>query len=226
MMPVSAEKFWQLIHNYDSAVFPVQFAFTAAAVFLLFRLRRKPGAALDRWINLFLMACYLWIGIVFFLVFNAELSRKLCYFQPALMFLIALLFGLDLFRKKNHFRLPVPPGGRTVVLALLTYSIAGYPLVGWLLGHPYSVEISRRFSLWVPILGVYPCPTTIFALALLGAGRPRADGKVMIPLLFWALFSIAGPPLRLYGVYEDIGLFLAGIYGLIRLIGNTKRKER
>lgn len=46
----------------------------------------------------------------------------------------------------------------------------------------------------------------------------------MIPLLFWALFSIGGPPVRFYGVYEDLGLFLAGIYGLIMLIAHFRQK--
>ena len=100
----------------------------------------------------------------------------------------------------------------------------GYSLIGWLLGHPYSVKISRDFSICVPILGLYPCPTTIFSLSLLSLALPQGDKKVMIPLLFWGLFSIMKPPLRIYRVYEDLGLFFGGFYGLIVSVKSFRKR--
>ena len=224
-MLMTSEEFWHLIHRYDAAIFPVQFVFSAAAIVLLVFIVKRPSAKLNRWVNIFLMVCYLWIGVLFFLVYNAELSAQMRYFQPILMFIIAMLFGLDIFMKKSSFELPAAPWERGLVLSFLAYSIIGYPLIGWALGHPYLVQLSRSSSIWVPIFGVYPCPTTVFSVTLVAAALPRGDRKVMIPLLFWALFSIMGPPVRNYGVYEDIGLFLAGVYGLIRLIRTFRKKE-
>ena len=217
-MLMTSEKFWALIHNYDSAIFPVQFVFSIIAIVLLVLIIRKPQDKLNRVINLFLMLCYLWIGVVFFLGFNRELSQQTRYFQPILMTIIALLFGLDVFLKKTDYRFPDSTFHRSIVVFLAAYSIIGYPLIGWLLGHPYSVKIFGTSSIWVPIFGVYPCPTTVLSLGLLSTALPRGNKIVMIPLLLWALFSPCGPPIRNYGAYEDLGLFLAGIYGLIMFI--------
>ena len=224
-MIASEQNFWSLIHQYDTAVFPVQYLFSLIAVILVIGMFKSPGEKLNRLINLFLAMSYLWIGIVFFLVHNRTLSEQMHYFQPALMFLIAFLFFVDIFRKKNRFRFSQSSWRNAFALVLIVYSIFGYPLVGWLLEHPYAVKISDTLALWVPILGVYPCPTTIFALSLLSLAYPHNDKKVIFPLLFWALSSVFGPPLRVYGVYEDIGLFLTGLFLLIIVIKNHKRER-
>lgn len=137
---------------------------------------------------------------------------------PNNIFVIALFFFLDLKYKKNDYRIPQNPLLRIIILFLLAYSILGYPLVGWILKHPYMVELQGGFSLWVPILGLYPCPTTIFAIALLAGSLPRADIKTILAAVSWALPSIAGKPIVEYKAYEDLILFLAGIYGLVMAI--------
>lgn len=224
MTMIPSEEFWKLIHEYDAAIFPMQLIFTLVAVLLVVFMAKKPGDKLNRWMNLFLALCYLWIGVVFYLVHNRDLSSRMHYFQPILMFIIAFFFALDIFLKRTHFKFSNNSCHNCMMLILMGYSIIGYPIIGWLLGHPYAVEISGDFSIWVPILGVYPCPTTIFSLSLLSLALPKGDKKVMIPLLFWSLFSIMGPPLRIYGVYEDLGLFFAGLYGLIVFIISFKKR--
>ena len=225
MPMMTSEEFWDLIHGYDLAIFPMQYIFSLVAIVLVVLMAKKPGAKLNVWMNLFLAVCYSWIGIIFYLVHNRDLSEKMHYFQPALMFIIALLFILDIFLKKSDFKFSQNRSHNYIALFFLAYSIIGYPIVGWLLGHPYSVKFSGDLAIWVPILGVYPCPTTIFSLALLSLALPRADKKVMIPLLYWGIFSIMGPPLRVYGVYEDLVLFFAGIYGLVFFIKNFRKKS-
>ena len=224
MTPMTSEEFWKLIHEYDASIFPMQFIFSIVAVVLVVFMAKKPSAKLNKWINLFLVSCYLWIGVVFFLVHNRDLSARMHYFQPILMFIIAFLFALDIFVKRTNFKFSNNRGHNWIMLFFMAYSIIGYPLIGWLLGHPYSVKITGDFSTWVPILGVYPCPTTIFSLSLLSLALPQGDKKVMIPLLVWSLFSIMGPPLRMYGVYEDIGLFFAGLYGLIIFVKSFRKR--
>ena len=60
---MTSEEFWKLIHKYDAAIFPMQFIFSIAAVVLVVFMVKKPSARLNRWINLFLVLCYLWIGV-------------------------------------------------------------------------------------------------------------------------------------------------------------------
>lgn len=214
---LSSDEFWKLVHQYDAAVFPMQLVFAAAAVLLVVLVARKPGPGTSALVMSFLAACYTWVGVVFFLIFNPKLSAQMGYFQPILMFVIAGLLCLDAYRGQTQFRWPKAVGHQAVLVVLVAYSIVGYPIMGWVLGHPYAVEVARGVFIWVPILGVFPCPTTIFALALLVPALPRADKKVLIVLLLWAVPSVLGPPMRLYGVYEDVGLFVAGLYGLFML---------
>lgn len=221
---MSAEQFWSFLHSYDAAIFPIHLCFSIVAILLIVFMLRKPSVSLNVLINLFLAVCYIFIAIFFFLVHNKELSVQMHYFQPILMFLIAFLFLLDIFLKRTDYRLPDSKLRRFFFFFFAGYSIVGYPIIGGLLGHPYWANVTGDFSIWIPILGVYPCPTTILALVLLSSALPRADKKVMIPLLYWAIFSIFGPPLRNYGIYEDIALFLSGVYGLVMLIKYFKRR--
>lgn len=211
-----AEDEWDLFNRYDQAFFPFHYIISAVALILVYYVWAKPGKKTDFFANLFFLLCYLWIGAGFYLIYRNELTTKIQYFQPVLMFLIAFCFGMDLLKKRNEYRIPANGVFRGITIFLIIYSIAGYPLIGQLLNHPYSVRITENLILWVPILGAYPCPTTIFAIALLAGSFPKADGKVLILLILWAVLSIVGKPMAEYHAYEDIVLFLAGIYGACR----------
>jgi len=133
------------------------------------------------------------------------------WFGAPLFIIIAILFAVDVFAKKTEFRLPNARWQKylTIFLILCTFL---YPLFEWFLGHCYP-EIC--------MIGVFPCPTTAFALALLTAAIPKVDKKVYILLLFWALPSVS-KCFGMWGAYEDCVLFGAGVYGLIMLIKNWK----
>ncbi len=209
---------WDLFNRYDQAFFPFHYIISAIAVILVFLVIKKPGKRTGMFANLFLMLCYLWIGAGFYLIYKNELTMRIQYFQPVLMFLIALCFGIDLFRGRNGFRMPGNRLQKILTISLIAYSIIGYPLMGYLLKHPYAVKTANDTLLWVPILGAYPCPTTIFAIALLSGSLPETDRSALILLIIWAIFSIIGKPIVEYHAYEDIVLFLAGLYGGYALI--------
>jgi len=99
----------------------------------------------------------------------------------------------------------------TIVWLLL---VALYPLVGWVfLGHTYPQML----------LPLFPCPLTVFAIALVAAATPNVDKKVFVVLLPWALMGLP----KCFGAldcYEDCILFAAGAYGLIVLIKNWKAR--
>ncbi|MGC9393482.1 MAG: DUF6064 family protein [Anaerolineae bacterium] len=66
---------------------------------------------------------------------------------------------------------------------------------------------------------LFPCPLTVFAIALVAAAVPNVDKKVFIALLPWALLGLP----KCFGAldcYEDCVLFASGVYGLVVLIRN------
>ena len=208
---VSTETFWTQVGVYNESTWPVAIAMTVAAAFLTFRVFLRPGAKTDRWVKAFLAFAFAWNGIVFFLVF---VKNPISTFTGAPLFiLVSLLFIRDIPGRKTHFR---PPGARwkkalTVSWIALAFL---YPVIGLPFGHYYPGML----------LPMFPCPLTVFAIALVAAAAPSVDRKVFVLLLPWALFGLP----KCFGAldcYEDCILFAAGVYGLVELIRDWRAQQ-
>jgi hypothetical protein len=207
---ISTEGFWTQVAAYNAATWPLAVAMTIAAAFLACRVFVRPGARTDIWLKAFLSFAFAWNAIVFFLVYA---RNPISTFTGAPLFiLISLLFALDIWGKKTHFRSPETPWkkGLTVLWIALVFL---YPLLGWPLGHIYPQTL----------LPIFPCPLTVFAIALVAAAAPKVDKKILILLLPWALMALP----KCFGAldcYEDCILFVSGLYGLVELVRNRKRQ--
>jgi len=208
---MSTETFWLRVGAYNEATLPIQAVMIIAAVILTYLVFAKPGAKTNVWMKAFLSFAFAWDGVVFFLIF---LKNPVSMFTGAPLFIaVSVLFVVDIFTKKTKFHLPDAKWkkGLTIVWLLL---VALYPLVGWVFwGHAYPQML----------LPLFPCPLTVFAIALVAAATPNMDKKVFIALLPWALMGLP----KCFGAldcYEDCILFAAGIYGLIVLIKNWKAR--
>lgn len=200
--------FWNKIATYNQTIWPIQALMFIVAAYLTYRVFVQPGPKTDGWMKAFLAFAFAWDGVVFFLVF---VRSPISMFTGVPLFIIAsALFVVDIFARKTHFKLPEGGWMRwfTIVWVLLA---ALYPLIGWPLGH-----------MWPKVLlPLFPCPLTVYAIALVAAATPITDKKVFITLLPWALMGLP----KCFGAldcYEDCILFASGIYGLIVLIKNWK----
>ncbi len=208
---VNTEVFWTRVGVYNETMWPITMAMTVAAVFLTCRVFLRPGAKTDTWMKAFLAFAFAWNGIVFFLIF---MKNPISLFIGSPLFiLISLLFALDIRAKKIHFRPPEATWkkGLTIFWVVLVFV---HPVIGWPLGHVYPKTL----------LPAFPCPLTVFAIAVVAAAAPNVDKKVFILLLLWALMAL---PKR-FGVldcYEDCILFASGVYGLVELIRNWKTQQ-
>jgi hypothetical protein len=208
---MSTETFWTRVGAYNEATLLIQAVMIIAAVILTYRVFAKPGAKTDVWMKAFLSVAFAWDGVVFFLIF---LRNPVSMFTGAPLFIaVSVLFAVDILAKKTKFHLPDVKWkrGLTIVWLLL---VTLYPLVGWVfVGHAYPRTL----------LPLFPCPLTVFALALVAAAAPNVDKKVFIALLPWALMGLP----KCFGAldcYEDCILFAAGVYGLMVLIKNWKAR--
>jgi hypothetical protein len=208
---MSTETFWTRVGAYNEATLPIQAVMIIVAVILTYLVFAKPGKKTDVVMKAFLAFAFAWNGVVFFLIF---LRNPVSMFTGAPLFIVvAALFAVDIFTKKTKFHLSDAKWkrGLTIVWLLL---VALYPLVGWaFLGHAYPKTL----------LPLFPCPLTVFAIALVAAATPNVDKKVFIALLPWALMGLP----KCFGAldcYEDCILFAAGVYGLIVLIKNWKAR--
>jgi hypothetical protein len=85
---------------------------------------------------------------------------------------------------------------------MVLYAAAVYPVLGSLGGHGYPYAL---------VLGVAPCPTTIFTFGLLLMARPAVPRLFAIPILWGVVGMSAAVKL---GMREDFGLGLAAAAAL------------
>ena len=163
--------FWNHVATYNEATWPVQVVMIVVAAVLTTRVLARPGARADVWMKGFLAFAFAWNGVVFFLVFvRNPISMAI---GAPLFIIVSVLFVVDIFAGRTEFRLP-DVVWRRVFTVLGLVLVALYPLIGWVfLGHAYPKML----------LPLFPCPLTVFAIALVAAASPRADKKVFVALL-------------------------------------------
>jgi hypothetical protein len=206
---MNGESWWSISGAYNSAIFPMQIITMVTGIVLTCFLFAKPNAKTNSFMKAYLAFTFAWNGIVFFLIFGKELLGA---FLGAPLFIVtAALFAIDMFTKKTEFKLPDARWHKYLTVFWILCAFL-YPLIGLPLGHYYPKTC---------IFGVFPCPTTVFALALLAAAIPKVDKKAYTLLLIWAFPSV-GKCFGALNLYEDCVLFVAGVYSLIMLVKNWK----
>lgn len=206
---ISTETWWDQIGAYNAAIFPMQIISMGVAVVLTYFLFINPSSKTNKLMKAYLSFTFAWNGIIFFLIFGKELPGTVLG-TPLFLF-IAILFAWDIFANKTQISLP-EKSWQKYLTSLLVFCAFFYPLIGYIFGHYYPK---------VCTFGVMPCPTTVFALALLVAALPKVDKKVYLLLLVWALSAI-GKCLGALDLYEDCILFWTGFYALVMLLKNWK----
>ena len=202
---MNGEGWWSISGAYNNAIFPMQIIAMVTGITLTYFLFAKPNGRTNNLMKAYLAFTFAWDGIVFFLIFGKELPGT---FLGAPLFIVtAVFFVTDIFTKKTEFKLPDARWHKYLTIFWILCAFL-YPLIGLPLGHHYPRSC---------MFGVFPCPTTVFALALLAAAIPKVDKKIYILLLVWALPSI-GKCFGVLDLYEDCILFVAGVYGLTVLV--------
>ena len=208
---MSTELFWTRVGVYNEKTWPLALVMIVAAGFLTCRVFFRPGAKTDMWMKAFLSLAFAWNGVVFFLIF---VKNPISMFVGApLLIIVSLLFAADIWTRRTHFQLPKATWKKGVTVFWIALVFL-YPMIGWPLGHVYPQML----------LPLFPCPLTVFAIALVAAAAPNVDKKVFVLLLPWALMGLP----KCFGAldcYEDCVLFASGVYGLVELIRKWKTQE-
>ncbi len=196
-LPFDSDQFLALFAAYNAAIWPAQLlayllGLLALAAFLL----RAPLR--ERVILTLLAIMWAWNGIAYHLVFFTSINAA----APAFAILFALQAGLLAFRalKPGTISFAAHADWRGIAaLMLVAYSMVGYEALSVMAGHGLMNG---------PLVGVAPCPTTIFTIALLVLGRGRSLRLLAVIPLIWA--AIGTNAALLLGIPEDIGLAIAG----------------
>jgi hypothetical protein len=196
------ELFVRVFEKYNLDIWPMQVvAYIIGIVSLFFVIKRTEYS--NRINAAILSFLWLWIGIVFFLLYFAPVF-SLHYVFGGLFIIQGILFLANVFKPRVSF------GCKRDVYSLvgilfIAYAMIGYPVVGYLLGHGHSAPF-----------GVTPCPTTVFTFGLLLLIDKKVPKLFLVIPLLWAL--IGGLPPVFVGVFEDIGLIVAGLLGTAMIL--------
>ena len=207
---IPAEKWWGIIGEYGSSIWPAQIISITIAIALVILLLVAPGKNANLLMKIYLSLSFAWIGIIFFIIQGKGLAGN--YFFGILFTVVAILFVLDIYRKKMEFCVHRTTWQKNLTIFFMLIVIC-YPLFGMAFGHYFPKLI---------IIGTHPCPTAAFALLLLTTALPRVNRIIYGILLFWAVPFPIFIQIPRFGVYEDSIMLGIGIYSLIMLIKNWK----
>lgn len=201
-LPFTTEQFLDLFRNYNLAVWPAQLFLVILALLLILALFKKNSYS-DKLISFGLAVLWLWMGIVYHYKFFTKINNAAYIFGS----LFVIQGGLFLFFgvvKSNLIY--VYKNNLTGIISVIffIYALIFYPLLGYQLGHIYPST---------PTFGL-PCPTTIFTFGIILLLEKRKILIFIIPLL-WSIIGFTAA-LKL-GIYQDIGLLIAGIISIIIL---------
>ncbi len=203
-LPFSIDQFLSVFEQYNQAVWPIQIILNllALAAVLLTIKRSAPSNRIITWILAFL---WIWIGLAYHMAFFASINPA-AYVFGALNIVQGILFlAFGIFTQRLSFRFRPDAFGITGAVLIL-YALVAYPLLGYALGHIYPRA---------PTFGL-PCPTTIFTFGLLLWTDIRVPWSVLIIPLLWSLLGFTAA--FTLGIFEDTGLLIAGIVGLIMIL--------
>lgn len=210
-LPFTPQQFFDVFGRYNETVTPLQIGLvllglSAYGAMVL----RRPDS--DRVISAILAGLWTWAGVVYHLLYFRTINPAATLFGVLFLAAAALFVWAGVVRRRLVF--DSENGARRIAgHALLVYSLVAYPLVSAMLGRGFPE---------IPTFGL-PCPTTIFTLGMLAFLAPPFPRYVFAVPIAWSF--IGAQAALLLGVYEDLGLLVAGLVG-IWLVFDSRREAR
>ena len=202
-MPFNTQQFFEVFARYNVAVWPAQLvlnAFAVLALLLVFRGRPSDG----RWVCAILASLWAWMAVAYHFAFFAAINPAAWVFGGVFLTGAIWLAWVGCVQGRLQFAPRCGWRGWSGV-SLILFSLLVYPALSWALGHRYPAS---------PSFGL-PCPTTIFTLGVLTFAKAPVPLSVhVVPMLWAAVGSTAAVAL---GVYQDLGLLIAGGLSLVLL---------
>jgi hypothetical protein len=212
-LPFTTEQFLAVFERYNLAIWPLQtvaYALGLVTVVLAFR----PVWASDRIIYAILAFFWLWMGAVYHLAYFSVINGAAIAFGALFIVQGVLWLLVGVVRPRLAFGAVLSASSMVGGLFIL-YAMVAYPIIGSLLGHGYPRS---------PSFGVAPCPTTIFTFGLLLWTRVGIPTYLLVIPLLWSAIGFSAA--FTLGIYEDIGLPIAGVLGTVLLLWRDRPAVR
>jgi hypothetical protein len=204
---LTLDQMLSVFEAYNTATLPVQ-VIAGVIIIIAVILTIKPVRSSGNIILAVLSLIWLWTGVVFCIIYWAKVFTP-SYAYAALYIIQGILFFTCIFSSKLSFRFK-PDIYSFLGILFILYSIAGYPLIGYLIGHNYPQSVSLILA---------PCPTVVLTFGFLLLTDKKFPKYILIIPLLWSLCGIM--PVMM-GILEDIGLITAGVVGTVLIFVREK----
>lgn len=203
-LPFSENEFFDVIVDYNVAVWPAQFVLTLLAIAIVVIVLSWPERA-GRVVSFGLAMLWGWIAFAYHLAFFWSINPAAPVFATvSISAAVAFVwFGGIGGRLRFEKGLSV-----TAILGLgvVMFALVGYPAIGEYIGHRYPAALT--FGL--------PCPTTIFTFGILLMAAPDLSKMLIVAPLVWAVIGSAAA--FALGVTQDLGLVVVAALGAYMLL--------
>lgn len=199
-LPFTQQQFFDVFGRYNEGVMPLQIALVLLGLtaYGALMVRRRDS---DRVVSAILCALWLWMGVVYHLVYFREVNPAATLFGAAYIAGAAAFAWAGLVR--GHLAFEGESRARRIAgHALIAYALVAYPVLSAMIGRSYPE---------MPTFGL-PCPTTIFTIGMLAFVAAPVPRYVFFVPVAWAM--VGSSAAFQLGVYEDLGLLVAGLAGV------------
>jgi hypothetical protein len=196
--PFTKLDFMDVFARYNRATPGMAFVLVAIALMAALGVARRSRFR-DRWASGVLGLLWLWSGVAFHLAFFADTNPAAIAFGILFVVQGLAFFARGVLRHELTFRGNLGTARGITGLLVMTYAIAGYPLISFAVGHRWP---------HLPTFGA-PCPVDLFTLGLLlWTKSPIPRWLLVVPLGWAVVASIAAWD---FGMHEDWGLAAAAM---------------
>ena len=208
-IPFTIDQFFEIIREYNTSIFPMQIILNLLALVSIILAIIKSNYT-NKFISITLGFFWLWMGIVYHFIFFTKINPAAFVF--AIFFVLQGIIFIYYGAVKNRISFGFRKDWIGMVgLLFIIYALLIYPVLGILFGHTYPDN---------PTFGL-PCPTTIFTFGILLWTMKKVPIYLVIIPFLWSIIGLsAAINMR---VYEDFGLIVAGVVGLILLTISNKK---
>jgi hypothetical protein len=211
-LPFTVEQFLQVFQRYNLTIWPIQMVLLLLAVTTMGLAFTRKNFSSNKIITAILSLFWLWMGVAYHIAYFASVNKAAYVFGGFFLVQGLLFLWNGVLKSKLHFRFYRDKFGISGLI-LMAYAIFIYPILGYVFGHSYPRS---------PTFGV-PCPTTIFTFGmLLWTDEKLPKYLLIIPLLWSFIGFTAGWKL---GMWEDLGLLVAGVLGTVMILIRDKKKR-
>ncbi len=204
-----AERFFQFMAEYNTAIWPAQVIFYILAVFFIFTSFYKIRSS--NTINILILSVlWVWNGSVTLLIFFSNFHYQ--YYLWGAFWIAQGLLIYYIGVVKRQINLKIKKDVYSIAgLTFIVYALVIYPMIGSWLGHPFPRG---------PLFGSAPCPTVIFTFSAFLFSENRVKSYLLYFPMLWALMSLY--PIIGMGVYADIGEIVAAIVAFALILKKNK----